>query len=104
MIEGLVGKSERLRRIWADGGYAGKLVEWVQEVCHWVLEIVKRTDDVKGFVVIPHRWVVERTFGWLNRARRLSKDYERLTDTSENLIYATMSSLMVRRLVKMKAA
>jgi putative transposase len=94
----------RLKLVWADGGYAGKLVGWVKQFCHWVLEIVKRTDDMKGFVLLPHRWVVERTFGWLNRWRRLSKDYERLTDTSEALIYATMSRLMVRRLARMKLA
>lgn len=94
----------RLKLVWADGGYAGKLVGWVEQFCHWVLEIVKRSDDMKGFVLLPHRWVVERTFGWLNRWRRLSKDYERLTDTSEALIYATMSRLMVRRLAKMNLA
>jgi putative transposase len=94
----------RMKLIWADGGYAGKLVEWVKQVCHWVLEIVKRSDDVKGFVVLPHRWIVERTFGWLNRWRRLSKDYERLPETSEALIYATMSRIMVKRLAKMSAA
>ena len=57
---------------------------------------------MKGFVLLPHRWVVERTFGWLNRWRRLSKDYERLTETSETLIYATMTRLMVRRLARME--
>ena len=55
-------------------------------------------------MLLPHRWVVERTFGWLNRWRRLSKDYERLTDTSETMIYATMSRLMVGRLVKLAVA
>jgi putative transposase len=59
---------------------------------------------MKGFVLLPHRWVVERAFGWLNRWRRLSKDYERLTDTGEALIYATMSRLMVRRLARIKVA
>ena len=88
----------RLRLIWADGGYAGQLVQWVEETCHWMLEIVKRSDDVKGFVVLPRRWVVERTFGWLGRYRRLSKDYEGLTQTSEAMIYAAMVHLMVRRL------
>ncbi len=66
------GKFPRLQLIWADGGYAGKLIDWVKQFCGWVLEIVKRSDDVKGFQVLPHRWVVERTFGWLNRYRRLS--------------------------------
>lgn len=76
----------RLKLVWADGGYAGKPVDWVKQFYHWVLEIVKRMDDIKGFVLLPHRWVVERTFGWLNRWSRLSKDYERLTGTSETLI------------------
>jgi putative transposase len=62
------------------------------------LEIVKRSDHVKGFVVLPKRWSVERTFSWLGQSRRLSKEYERLCETSEALIYATMSRLMVRRL------
>lgn len=88
----------RLRLIWADGGYTGKLIDWVKTVCHWVLEIVKRRDDVKGFQVLPHRWVVERTFGWLGRYRRLSKDYEGLPESSEAMIYIAMIHLMVRRL------
>jgi putative transposase len=90
----------RLQLIWADGGYAGKLVDWVKTVCQWVLEIVKRSDGVKGFQVLPRRWVVERTFGWLGRYRRLSKDYEGLPETSEALIYAAMIHLMVRRLAR----
>lgn len=88
----------RLRLIWADGGYAGKLIEWVAEVGHWVLAIVKRNDDVKGFVVLPRRWVVERTFGWLGRYRRFSKDYEQLPESSENMIYIAMINLMLHRL------
>ena len=92
--------SSRLQLIWADGGYAGKLIEWVQERCGWLLEIVKRAPGVKGFQVLPRRWVVERTFGWLNLYRRLSKDYEVLPKTSETMIYATMCHLMVRRLAR----
>ena len=88
----------RLKLIWADGGYRGKLVDWVQGTFQWVLEIVKRNDDVKGFVVLPKRWIVERTFGWLNGYRRLSKDYEELVETSEAYIYIAMTHLMVRRL------
>ena len=64
----------RLRLVWADGGYRGKLVRWTRVTCGWVLQIVKRTDDQRGFVVLPKRWIVERTFGWLNKWRRLSKD------------------------------
>jgi putative transposase len=89
-----------LQLIWADGGYAGKLVGWVKDVCSWVLQIVKRTDDVKGFKLLPRRWVVERTFGWIGRNRRLSKDYERRTETSEAMIYWAMTRLMVRRLAR----
>ena len=88
----------RLRLIWADGGYAGKLVDWVLDSCNWTLKIVKRSNDIKGFQVLPRRWVVERTFAWLGRYRRLSKDYEELSETSEAMIYAAMTHLMVRRL------
>jgi putative transposase len=88
----------RLSLIWADAAYRGKLISWVLTTCSWVLEIVKRSDDVKGFQVLPRRWVVERTFAWFGRYRRLSKDYETLPETSEAMIYAAMSRLMVRRL------
>jgi putative transposase len=97
-------KFSRLRLIWSDGGYAGKLVDWVKEVCHWVLEIVKRDDNAQGFQVLPRRWVVERTFGWLGRYRRLSKDYEGLPATSEAMVYAAMSRLMLRRLARLQAS
>lgn len=94
------GLFPRLRRIWADGGYAGKLIAWVLEACCWVLEIIKRSDAVKGFKLLPRRWVVERTFGWLGRYRRLSKDYERLPESSETMVYWGMTRLMVRRLAR----
>lgn len=92
------GLLSRLLLIWADGGYAGQLVEWVATQCQWVLEIVKRSDDVKGFKVLPKRWIVERTLAWLSHCRRLSKDYERLAETSEALIYVAMIRLMIKRL------
>lgn len=94
----LVGKFSRLKLIWADGGYAGKLIEWTKEVGHWILEIVKRSDDVTGFQVLPKRWIVERTFAWFGRYRRLSKDYETLTESSEAIIHLAMIHLMLRRL------
>ena len=94
------GRFPRLQLIWADGGYAGKLVDWVKTVCHLVLDIVKRPKGMKGFQVLPRRWVVERTFGWLGRYRRLSKDYEELPETSEAMIYAAMIHLMVKRLAR----
>ena len=88
----------RLRLIWADGAYAGQLVEWVKTVFQWTLEIVKRSDDTTGFVVLPKRWIVERTFSWLYRYRRLSKDYEQLPENSEAMILIAMINLMSRRL------
>ena len=98
VLEKVRGVFTRLKLIWADGGYTGQLIEWVKTHCGWVLEIVKRSDVAKGFQVLPRRWVVERTFGWLGRYRRLSKDYEELTDTSEALIQIAMIRLMMRRL------
>lgn len=98
VIAKLAGLFPRLRLIWADGGYAGKLVEWVQEFGGWVLEIVRRREGSTGFEVLPRRWVVERTFAWLGRYRRLSKDYEERTETSEAMIYVAMIQLMSRRL------
>ena len=84
--------------IFAYPPYAGKLIDWVQDTCGWILKIVKRSDNVKGFQVLPRRWVVERTLAWLGRYRRLSKDYEALTETSESMIYAAMVRLMIKRL------
>jgi putative transposase len=92
--EGLV----RLERIWADGIYRGSLIGWVKERFGWVLETVKRPATGKGFHALPHRWIVERTFGWLNRYRRLSKDYEQLPDSSKAMIQLAMISLMLQRL------
>jgi putative transposase len=95
-----LGLFPKLRLIWADGGYAGKLIGWVMLMCHWVLEIVKRSDTAKGWVLLPRRWVVERTFGWLSQCRALARDYEYHPETSEGLIQVAMIHLMLRRLVK----
>ena len=103
VLERLKHKFSRLRLIWADGGYAGQLVEWVRGLRVWHklrLEIVSRPPESKGFVLLPKRWVVERTFGWFNRYRRLSKDYEFHTQTSETMIHVAMIHLMVRRLAR----
>lgn len=93
-----------LRLIWVDGGYQGALEEWVLTHCNFLLEIVRRPYGCKGFQLLPRRWVVERTFAWLGRYRRLSKDYEQSPKTSEAMIYAAMVHLMVRRLAKIKQA
>jgi putative transposase len=88
----------RLRLIWADSGYAGRLVDWVWTYFNWVVEIVKRPTNATGFVLLPRRWVVERTFAWLGRYRRLSKNYEERLNSSEAMIYIAMIQLMLRRL------
>ena len=91
----------RLQHLWADAGYAGpKLGDWVQETTDWTLEIVRRAEPGAGFQVLPRRWVVERTFAWLGRHRRLSKDYEGRPDTTEAWIHAAMTGLMLRRLAR----
>ncbi len=92
----------RLKLIWADGGYAGKLIVWAKRYCGWIVEIVKRSDK-KGFHVLPKRWIVERTFSWFGNYRRLSRDYEYHPKTSETLIYIAMIHLMVRRLAPQRA-
>jgi len=102
VLEQVNGTFSRLQLIWADAAYAGQLIDWVKLTCGWVLEIIRRKDDVKGFQVLPRRWVVERTFGWLGRYRRLSKDYEGLTDSSQAFIYAAMIHIMSRRLAKIE--
>ncbi len=88
----------RLKVLWADGGYRGALLDWVKQTCGWTLEIVEKLGGQVGFQVLPKRWIVERTFAWLNRQRRLSKDYERLPATSEAFIYVAMIRLMLKRL------
>lgn len=98
LVEKVRFKLPRLRIVWADGGYAGELVAWVRSFADWTLEIVRRSDTAKGFIVLPKRWIVERTFGWLGRYRRLSKDYEHLPRSSENMIYISMINLMLHRL------
>ena len=94
----------RLSLIWADGGYTGAAFkEWVFSLTGWLLEVVKPPAGAKGFTVVPRRWVVERTFAWLGRFRRLSKDYEQLPETSEAMMYAAMTRLMLKRLATQPA-
>ena len=93
----LRGGGKKLRLIWVDGGYRGSLVSWVAEHLRFRLRVVLRTDEQQGFVVLPRRWVVERTFGWLNQYRRLSKDYEVLPSSSEAMIYIAMTRLSTGR-------
>ena len=98
VLETVQGKLPRLKLLWADGGYAGKLIDWVMQACGWVLEIVKRSEDAKGFELLKKRWIVERTLGWFGWYRRLSKDYEELTINSEAMILVCMIHRMLRHL------
>jgi putative transposase len=114
------GTYPRLSLVWADSAYAGELVSWTASCCGWTLEIVKKSEDqkeksedqkeksedqkeqngAKGFAVQPHRWIVERTFAWLCKYRRLVRDYEFLTESSEAMIRLAMCHVMLRRLKK----
>jgi len=97
VIEGLRGRFSRLKTIFADGGYRGELVENVKLIFGWFVSIVLRSDSNKGFVVLPKRWVVERTLSWFEGFRRLSKDYEVQPCTSEAMIQLAMIQIMLNR-------
>ena len=104
VLERVCDRHPRLKLIWADAGYNVQwLLAWVSSVRDWILEIVKRPADAPGFVLLPRRWVVERTFGWLNLYRILSKDYEVLPRNSEGVVYVAMIHLMLRRLARTQA-
>ena len=98
LVQNLAGFCKKLRLIWVDGGYRGPLVDWVANTFSFRLKPMLRPKGQKGFVLLTCRWVVERTFAWLGYHHRLSKDYERLPESSEAFIYIAMSRLMLRRL------
>jgi putative transposase len=132
LLDRIKGTFPRLSHLWVDGGYNGedKGGGWVEKTLGWRVEIVSRPRKAapekvlmawarewakegmgvdwqkllppQGFVVLPRRWVVERTFSWISQNRRMSKDYERLAATSEAFIYVAMSRLMVRRLARVQ--
>jgi putative transposase len=127
LLECAEDRFPRLGHLWLDGGYKGRCREWIEKALGWTVEIVQRPPKIaprevlkvwasewakegvqiewekllppKGFEVLPRRWVVERTFAWLGRNRRMSKDYERLCETREALVLVAMTRLMVSRLV-----
>ena len=98
----MLGKAKaagrQLGRIWVDGGYQAGVVAWAETELGYALEVVARPAGTTGFAVVPRRWVVERSFAWLGRYRRLSKEYEALTTTSEAMIWAAFGTTMLRRL------
>ncbi len=102
LLAGVRDRFPRLKTIFADGGYAGQLIAWVETMCGWLLSIVKRTSP--GFEVLPKRWIVERTFAWLTRYRRTARDYELRPETVEAMTYAAMVHLMIRRFAKQQSA
>ncbi len=127
LLDGAEDRFPRLGHLWLDGAYKGRCREWIEKALGWTVEIVQRPPKIapqevlkvwagewakegveiewekllppKGFEVLPRRWVVERTFAWLGRNRRMSKDYERLCETSEALVMVAMTRLMASRLV-----
>jgi putative transposase len=99
VLEKAKGRFPRLKLLWADSMYGRDyLPEWALVACGFIIEVVKRAAGAIGFVVLPRRWVVERTFAWLGRNRRLSRDYERLPRVSESWIHIAMIKLMLKRL------
>jgi len=99
LLAGLAYVVPRLKKSWADQAYQGHaLAEWCKATGGWELEVVKRASGVRGWSQQPKRWIVERTFGWTSRNRRLSKDYERKVQTSETLIAVAMIRLLLARI------
>jgi len=86
----------RMRHGWMDGA-SQALVDWVAQTYQWTFEVVKRPEGQKGFLVLPRRWVVERTFGWFGHSRRLSKDYEVRSETHLSMLHLALIHLLVRR-------
>jgi len=103
VLEQLKEKFKRLKVVFADSAYGrNALPDWVKATMGWILQTVLRPVGVKGFVILPKRWIVERTFAWLARWRRHSKDYERNPKSSEAMIHISMIGLMSRRLAALK--
>jgi transposase len=100
LLERLRAACLRVSLVWADSAYAGALVAWALNELSVTLEIVKRSDDVKGFVVLPRRWVVERTLSWITRRRRCVRDYERRPESHEAMVRWAMTLVMIRRLAR----
>jgi transposase len=100
LLAALRARFSTVSHVWADGGYSGRLLTWAAKVVTLTVEVVKRTDTVAGFVVLPRRWVVERTFGWITKHRRCVRDYETLPEHHETMIYIAMIMTMSRQLTR----
>src|SRR3954447_16032743 len=100
LLTALRAKFSTIAQVWADGGYTGRLVDWAKAVLAFTVSIVKRTDDLAGFRVIPRRWVVERTLAWISKHRRCVRDYETLPEHAEAMVYIAMIMTMSRRLAR----
>ena len=101
LLESIRSAFPWLRHVFADAAYAGeKLRTALEEIGTWTIEVIKRSDAAKGFVLLPRRWVVERTIAWLNRNRRLAKDFEATIESAEAWIYVASVKLMSRRLAR----
>ncbi|GAA5120038.1 IS5 family transposase [Haloechinothrix salitolerans] len=100
LLKRLAASCRRIRLVWADGGYAGKLVTWAAISLKLTVEIVKRPDKTAGFQVLPRRWVVERTLAWITGHRRCVRDYERLPEHHEAIVRWSMIRILTRRLTK----
>ena len=100
LLTQLRGRFSTVGLVWADGGYAGRLVIWARKVLALTVEVVRRTDDVTSFAVLPRRWVVERTFAWISKFRRCVRDYETLPAHHEAMVHISMIMTMSRRLAR----
>jgi transposase len=100
LLAALRPRFSTISHIWADGGYAGRLLPWAKKVLSLTVEVVKRTDKQSGFLVLPRRWVVERTFGWITKHRRCVRDYETLPEHHEAMVHIAMIMTMSRRLAR----
>jgi transposase len=100
LLATLRARCSTIRLVWADAGYAGRLVTWAATVVSLTVQIVKRTDDLTGFQVLPRRWVVERTLAWISKHRRCVRDYETLPQHHEAMVHIAMIMTMSRRLAR----
>lgn len=98
LLERNEGEFPRIKTLWADAAYAGMFADWLEKHLGWCLAVMRKTKGQTGFVVLPKRWIVERTFAWLDDNRLLSKEYERTPESSQANIYLAMARLMLRRL------